>query len=61
MTAHAVSRGGIKTVVSEKPTGMIGGENLAVEEHAHQVCISGAEFHVMGDHTANCLFFSCKA
>ena len=50
MTAHAIGGCGIETVVAKEPSGMIRSQHLSVKEHADQVRIPGAEFHVMGDH-----------
>ena len=47
---HSVCRCGVEAVVAEETAGRVGGQDLPVKEHGHQIRIFGAEFHIVGNH-----------
>ena len=58
MAAHTVGGSGIETVIAEETAGRIGGEDLAIKEHRHRICVFGAELHIVGyHHDGNTPFF----
>ena len=50
MAAHAVGRRGIEAVAREEPARRIHRDHLSIEEHAHQIGVLRAEFHIVGHH-----------
>ncbi|MBQ5929350.1 MAG: hypothetical protein IIX02_01000, partial [Clostridia bacterium] len=46
MAAHPGGGSGVETVAAEETAGIVGGEDLPVEEHTDEVGVFGAELHI---------------
>ena len=50
MTAHAVCRRCVESILREEGAGPVPGYDISIEKHAHIVCVPGTELHIMRDH-----------